>query len=119
MRKSKEPITKLSLNKAQYDTDRKTAKISTLSLGNVSKYEILTGKDVLPEKDWPEKATTMKRFEHSPLGKDLKAQTDNAKKQYQKSDDTCEYDKIIKKEKPTMENYIKSNLINNAKHKIL
>ena len=38
----------------------------------------------------------MKRFECSPLGKELKAQTDIAKKQYQKLDDTFEFDKIIK-----------------------
>ena len=31
--------------------DRKTAKISALLSGNVSKFEFLTGKDVLPEKD--------------------------------------------------------------------
>ena len=48
-----------------------------------------------------EKAATTKRFEYSPLGKELKAQTDIAKKQYQKLDDTYEFDKIIIKEKPT------------------
>ena len=52
---------KIEQNKAQYDSDRQTAKIS----GNVSKYEFLTGKDVLSEK-----AATMKIFESSPLGKD-------------------------------------------------
>ena len=36
-------------NKTQYDLDRQTAKISALSLGNVSKYEFLSDKDVLPE----------------------------------------------------------------------
>ena len=41
---------KIEQNKAQYDLDRQTGKISTLSSGNVSKYEFLTGKDVLPEK---------------------------------------------------------------------
>ena len=37
---------KIEQNKAQYDLDRQTAKISALSSGNVSKYEFLTGKDV-------------------------------------------------------------------------
>ena len=73
---------KIILNKAQYDLDRQTAKISALSSGNVSKCEFFTGKDVLPEKDLLEKATR-KRFKYSPLGKKLKAQTDIAKKQYQ------------------------------------
>ena len=57
-------------NKAQYGLDRQTARISALSSGNVSKYEYLTGKDVLPEKDLLEKDTTMKRFEYSPLGRE-------------------------------------------------
>ena len=56
-------------NKAQYNLDRQTAKISAFSSGNVSKYEFLTGKDALPKKDLLEKAATMKRFEYSPLAK--------------------------------------------------
>ena len=35
---------------AQCNFDRETAKISALSSENFSKYEFLTGKDVLPEK---------------------------------------------------------------------
>ena len=46
----------------------------------------MTSKDILLEKDLLEQAATMKRFEYSPLGKELKAQTDIAKKQYQKLD---------------------------------
>ena len=38
-------------NKSQNDLDRQTAKISALSTGNVSKYEFLFDKDVLPERD--------------------------------------------------------------------
>ena len=38
-------------NKAQYNSDRQTAKIAAFSSGNVSTYEFLTGKDVLSEKD--------------------------------------------------------------------
>ena len=37
-------------NKAQYDLDRETAKISALLSGNVSKYEFLTSKYVLQKK---------------------------------------------------------------------
>ena len=36
----------------------------------------------------------MQRFEYSLLGKELKAQTDTAKKHYQKLDDTFKLDKI-------------------------
>ena len=66
---------KIEQNKIQYDLDRQTAKISALSSVNVSKYGFLTGKDVLPEKDFLEKAATMKIFEYSPLGKELKKQS--------------------------------------------
>ena len=70
----------------------------------------------MPEKDLLEKAAAMKRFEYFPLGKELKAQTDIAKKQYQKFDNTFEFDRIIKKEKSTFENYSKSNLIYDVNH---
>ena len=45
-----------------------------------------------------EKAATMEILENSLLGKDLKVQTDIIKRQYQKLDDTYEFDKICKKE---------------------
>ena len=41
---------KIEQDKAQYNLDRQTAKIFVLSLGNDSKYELLTRKDVLAEK---------------------------------------------------------------------
>ena len=41
---------KIKQNKAQYDLDKQTAKISVLSSGIVCKYEYLTDKDVLREK---------------------------------------------------------------------
>ena len=41
---------KIKQNKAQYNLNRQTTKISALSSGNVSKYEFLTSKDILPEK---------------------------------------------------------------------
>ena len=43
---------KIEQNGALYDLDRETAKIFALSSGSVSKYEFLTGKDLLPEKDF-------------------------------------------------------------------
>ena len=102
---------KIEQNKAQYNLDRQTAKISALSTGNVGKYEFLTGKYVLPEKDFLEKAATMKRFEYLPLDKELKSQTDIAKKQRQKLIDTYEFDKVIKKEKPIFKKCNRLNLI--------
>ena len=73
---------KIEQNKVQYNLDRKTTKISALPSGNASKYEFLIGKDVLTEKDLLEKAASMKRFENSPLGKELKKETSAAEKQY-------------------------------------
>ena len=107
---------KIEQNKAQHNLGRQTAKISALSLGNVIKYEFLTTKDVVPEKDLLEKAATMKRFKYSSLGNELKAQTDTAKKQYQKLEDTYEFDKIIKKEQPEFRKYNRSNLIYNSEY---
>ena len=57
---------------------------NALSLGNVSKYEFLTGEDVLPKKDLLEKAVSIKRFEYSLLCKELKKQTSIAEKDRQK-----------------------------------
>ena len=56
---------KIKQNKAQYNLDTQTAKISALSSGNLSKYKFLTGKDVLPEQDLLEKTAALKRFEYS------------------------------------------------------
>ena len=42
---------KIEQNKGQYNLDKHTAKISALSSENVGKYEFVTGKDVLPEKN--------------------------------------------------------------------
>ena len=81
---------KTEQNKVQYNLDGQTAKLSALSLGIVSKYEFFTGKDVLHEKDLVEKAAALKRFEYSPLRKELKKQINVAEKQYQI------FDKIFK-----------------------
>ena len=51
---------KIKQNKSQYNFDRETAKISALPSEDVSKYEFLTGKDVLLEKDLLQKAATLK-----------------------------------------------------------
>ena len=73
---------KIEQNKTRYDLERQADKILDLSSGNVTKYWFLTTKYVLPKKDLLEKTATMKRFESLPLDKELKAQTDIAKKQY-------------------------------------
>ena len=52
-------------NEAQYDLDRKAAKISELSSNNLDKYEYLTGKDQGLKPSTIEQA----KFEYCPLGK--------------------------------------------------
>ena len=88
---------KIEQSKTQYDLDRQTTIISGLSSENVSKYEFLTSKDILPEKDLLEKAATMKRLGYFLPGKEIKAQNNIAKKQYQKLENIIVFDKIIKK----------------------
>ena len=46
---------KMEQNKAQYDLDTQTARILASSSGNLEKYQFLTGKNVLLEKDQLEK----------------------------------------------------------------
>ena len=55
---------KIVKNEAQYDLDRKAAKISALSCNNLDKYEYLTGEDVGLKLSTVEQT----RFEYSPLG---------------------------------------------------
>ena len=56
---------KIMQNEAQYDLDRKAAKISALSSNNLDKYEYLTGEDLDLEQSTVEQA----KFEYSPLGR--------------------------------------------------
>ena len=52
-------------NEAQYNLDRKAAKISALSSNNLDKYEYLTGEDLGLKPSIVEQA----KLEYSPLGK--------------------------------------------------
>ena len=58
---------KIKQNKAQYDLGRKPTKISTLSSGNLNKYEYLTGEDL----DYMASTVDKARFEYFPLSKIL------------------------------------------------
>ena len=56
---------KIMQNEAQYDLDRRAAKISASSPNNLDKYECLTGEDLglMPS------TVQQEKFEYSPLGK--------------------------------------------------
>ena len=64
----------------------------------------MTYKDVILEKWLLEKAVTKKRFEYSTLGKELKLQTDIAKKQCQGLEKICKFDETINT-KPTLKKW--------------
>ena len=56
---------KIMQNEAQFDLDRKAAKISALFSNNLDKYEYLTGEDLGLKPSTVEQA----KFEYSPLSK--------------------------------------------------
>ena len=84
--------------KLQYDINREAAKISALSSSKISKYEYLTGEEILPsnQKQITEKA----KFTYSPLGKLLEKKIKTIEYQGQKKVE------VLKNLKP--ENQIKS-----------
>ena len=53
---------KIEQTKVPCNLDRQTARISGLSSGNICKYEFLTGKDTLSEKDLQKKASALEIF---------------------------------------------------------
>ena len=63
-------------NEAQYDLDRKAAKISALSSNNLDKYEYLTGEDL----DLKPSTVEWTKFEYSSLGKIFNKSSDEKDK---------------------------------------
>ena len=69
---------KIKKNEAQYDLNRKAAKIFALSSKNLPKYEYLTGEDL----GYEPRALEQARFDYSPLSKFLnKGLTEEEKKE--------------------------------------
>ena len=56
---------KILQNEAQYDLERKAAKICELPSNNLDKYEYVTGEDL----DLKSSTVEHSKFEYSPLGK--------------------------------------------------
>ena len=56
---------KIKQNEAQYDLDRKAAKISALSSKNLDKYEYLTSEDL----NYKPSTVDQAKFDYSPLSK--------------------------------------------------
>ena len=74
--------------KLQYDIDRKAAKISAKSSGNLHKYEYLTGEDILPSNQ--QQIIEQAKFTYSPLGKAFEKQIKTIEDQGQKQVDALE-----------------------------
>ena len=60
--------------KLQYDINRETAKISTLSSGKIYKYKYLTGKEISSSNQ--RQIIEQAKFAYSPLGKAFEKQTE-------------------------------------------
>ena len=68
--------------KVQYDIDRETAKISTLSSGKTDKCEYLTGEEILPSD--LNRIIEQEELTYSPLGKALEKQMKAIEEQWKK-----------------------------------
>ena len=93
---------KIKQNEAQYDLDRKAAKISALSSNNLDKYEYLTGENLGLKRSPVEQA----KFEYSPLGQIFNKGLD--KEEYKK-EGLLKRLKNIKTNKKSNNNNDKSN----------
>ena len=60
---------KITDEKLQYSTNREAAKVSTLSSGEIDKYEFLTGDEILPSDQ--SRVIEQAKFTYHPLGKVL------------------------------------------------
>ena len=68
--------------KLQYDFDRETAKISTLSSGLIDKCEYLTGEEILPSD--LSRIIEQEELTYSPLGKAFEKQMKAIEEQWKK-----------------------------------
>ena len=76
---------KIKDEKLQYIINRKAAKISALSSGEIRKYEYLTGEDILPSNQ--QQIIEQAKFTYSPLGKAFEKQIKTIKDQGEKKVD--------------------------------
>ena len=69
--------------KLQYDINREAAKISPLLLGEIDKYEYLTGEEILPSNQ--KQIIEQAKFTYYPLGKAFGKQTKTIEDQGEKT----------------------------------
>ena len=79
---------KIRDEKLQYDINREAAKISTLSSGNIDKYEYLTGEEILPSNQ--RQIIKQAKFTYSSIGKAFQKQTKTIQEQGKKQVEALE-----------------------------
>ena len=84
---------KIRDEKLQYDINRETAKISTLSSEKIDKYENLSGEEILPPDQ--RRVIEQAKFAYSPIGKAFEKQTKTIEEQGTK---LAESNELIKKD---------------------
>ena len=102
--------------KLQYDINRKAAKISALSSGEIHKYEYLTGEDILPSNQ--QQIIEQAKFTYSPLGKAFEKQIKTIEDQGKKQVDAL--NTLKSNNQLTIQDVIPKSALNNdeAKKKI-
>ena len=99
--------------KLQYDINRKAAKISALSSGEIHKYEYLTGEDILPSNQ--QQIIEQAKFTYSPLGKAFEKQIKTIEDQGKKQVDAL--NTLKSNNQLTIEDVIPKNALNNDEAK--
>ena len=80
--------------KLQYDINREASKTSTLSSGNIQKYEYLTGEYILPPNQ--QQIIEQANFTYSPLGKPFEKQIKTIEDQGEKQIKAIKYQGKLK-----------------------
>ena len=96
--------------KLQYGINREAAKISALSSGKISKYDYLTGEEILPSNQ--KQIIEQAKFTYSPLGKAFEKQTKTIEDQGQKQVDALLSLKCSDKQLPSIKDFISKERLN-------
>ena len=96
--------------KLQYGINREAAKISASSSGKISKYDYLTGEEILPSNQ--KQIIEQAKFTYSPLGKAFEKQTKTIEDQGQKQVDALLSLKCSDKQLPSIKDFISKERLN-------
>ena len=94
--------------KLQYDVNREVAKISTLSSGEIDKYEYVAGEEISPSNQ--QQIVERAKFTYSPLGKAFEKQIKTIEDQGEKQVKVL--NTLKSNNQLTIENVIPKNVLN-------